>query len=69
MRFKVDRGNTIRFWKDVWVEETPLAECFLLLYGVANSRNESIYAVRFREAFIRSGGFSWNLRFNRSVDF
>ncbi|WKA11259.1 hypothetical protein VitviT2T_028778 [Vitis vinifera] len=39
MIFKVGKGNTIRFWTDVWCSETALSHCFPHLFAMAVQRN------------------------------
>ncbi|RVW49857.1 LINE-1 reverse transcriptase-like [Vitis vinifera] len=42
MFFKVGKGNTIRFWTDVWCSETALSHCFPHLFAMAVQRNATI---------------------------
>ncbi|RVW43900.1 putative mitochondrial protein [Vitis vinifera] len=36
------KGNTIRFWTDVWCSETALSHCFPHLFGMAVQRNTTV---------------------------
>ncbi|RVW64952.1 putative ribonuclease H protein [Vitis vinifera] len=42
MFFKVGKGNTIRFWTDVWCSETALSHCFPHLFAMAVQRNATV---------------------------
>lgn len=68
VKFIVGKGDKIRFWEDIWVKNVALAHRFPLLYRVLNADNESITTVRNEEPFIRTGGFSWDLKFLRNLN-
>lgn len=34
LKFKVNRGRHIWFWKDIWVENSTLADSYLDLFGI-----------------------------------
>ena len=42
MMFRVGKGNTIRFWIDVWCSDSALSHCFPHLFGMAVQRNSTV---------------------------
>ena len=42
MIFRVGKGNTIRFWTDVWCSESSLSQCFPHLFGMAAQWNSTV---------------------------
>ncbi|RVW30212.1 putative ribonuclease H protein [Vitis vinifera] len=64
MIFKVGKGNTIRFWTDVWCSERALSHCFPHLFGMAVQRNSTV-----EEMWDQSSGQgNWNLNFLRDFN-
>ncbi|RVW47789.1 LINE-1 reverse transcriptase-like [Vitis vinifera] len=64
MIFKVGKGNTIKFWTDVWCSETALSHCFPHLFGMAVQRNSTV-----EEMWDQSSGQgNWNLNFVRDFN-
>jgi hypothetical protein len=37
--FKVGCGSTVRFWEDVWLGDSPLAEQYPSLYNIVQHKN------------------------------
>lgn len=68
IKLKVGRGERVRFWKDSWIGDRPLADRFPQLYRVANSRCKNISEVRSREYSNRVGAFSGDLNFKRNLN-
>ncbi|RVW38820.1 hypothetical protein CK203_074196 [Vitis vinifera] len=64
MTFKVGKGNTIRFWTDVWCSETALSHCFPHLFGMAVQRNSTVEEMWDQN----SGQGNWNLNFWRGFN-
>ena len=61
---RVGKGNTIRFWTDVWCSESVLSHCFPHLFGMAVQRNSTV-----EEMWDQSSGQgSWNLNFLRDFN-
>ena len=64
MIFKVGKGNTIRFWTDVWCSETALSHCFPHLFGMTVQRNTTV-----KEMWDQNlGQGNWNLNFLRGFN-
>ena len=61
MIFRVGKGNTIRFWTDVWCSESSLSQCFPHLFGMAAQRNSTVEEMWDQN----SGQGNWNLNFLR----
>ena len=59
MTFKVGKGNTIRFWIDVWCSKSALSLCFPHLFGMAVQKNSTIEEMWNQN----SGQGNWNLNF------
>ncbi|RVW82544.1 hypothetical protein CK203_047064 [Vitis vinifera] len=64
MFFKVGKGNTIRFWTDVWCSETALSHCFPHLFAMAVQRNTTVEEMWDQN----SGNGNWNLNFLRDFN-
>ena len=64
MIFKVGKGNTIRFWTDVWCSETALSHCFPHLFAMAVQRNSTVEEMWDQN----SGRGNWNLNFLRDFN-
>ncbi|RVW46135.1 Transposon TX1 uncharacterized 149 kDa protein [Vitis vinifera] len=64
MIFKVGKGNTIRFWTDVWCSETALSNCFPHLFAMAVQRNATVEEMWDQN----SGHENWNLNFLRDFN-
>ncbi|RVW84335.1 hypothetical protein CK203_036609 [Vitis vinifera] len=64
MMFRVGKGNTIRFWTDVWCSDSVLSHCFPHLFGIAAQRNLTV-----EEMWDQSSGQgNWNLNFLRDFN-
>ena len=64
MIFRVGKGNTIRFWIDVWCSESALSHCLPHLFGMTVQRNSTV-----EEMWDQSSGQgSWNLNFLRDFN-
>lgn len=61
----IDDGKSTSFWKEAWLDETPLATLYPRLFALEISRNCTI-AERFRSLDTRSG-FQWNWRHEPAV--
>ncbi|RVX02247.1 putative ribonuclease H protein [Vitis vinifera] len=64
MIFKVGKGNTIRFWTDVWCSETAVSNCFPHLFAMAVQRNATVEEMWDQN----SGHGNWNLNFLRDFN-
>ncbi|RVX21022.1 hypothetical protein VitviT2T_011245 [Vitis vinifera] len=64
MFFKVGKGNTIKFWTDVWCAETALSHCFPHLFAMAVQRNATVEEMWDQN----SGNGNWNLNFLRDFN-
>ncbi|RVW53642.1 putative ribonuclease H protein [Vitis vinifera] len=64
MIFRVGKGNTIRFWTDVWCSESALSHCFPHLFGMAVQRNSTVEEMWDQN----SGQGNWNLNFLRDFN-
>ncbi|RVW82268.1 LINE-1 reverse transcriptase-like [Vitis vinifera] len=64
MTFRVGKGNTIRFWTDVWCSESTLSHCFPHLFGMAVQRNSTVEEMWDQN----SGQGNWNLNFLRDFN-
>ncbi|RVX06497.1 putative ribonuclease H protein [Vitis vinifera] len=42
MMLRVGKGNTIKFWIDVWCSDSALSHCFPHLFGMAAQRNSTV---------------------------
>ena len=63
MMFRVGKGNTIRFWIDVWCSDSALSHCFPHLFGMA-AQNLTV-----EEMWDQSSGQgNWNLNFLRDFN-
>ncbi|RVW39400.1 hypothetical protein CK203_099500 [Vitis vinifera] len=58
------KGNTIRFWTDVWCSESALSHCFPHLFGMAVQRNSTVEEMWDQN----SGQGNWNLNFFRGFN-
>ncbi|RVW30880.1 putative ribonuclease H protein [Vitis vinifera] len=64
MMFRVGKGNTIRFWTDVWCSDLVLSHCFPHLFGMVVQRNSTV-----EEMWDQSSGQgNWNLNFLRDFN-
>ncbi|WKA01540.1 hypothetical protein VitviT2T_019818 [Vitis vinifera] len=64
MMFRVGKGNTIRFWTDVWCSDSALSHCFPHLFGMTVQRNSTV-----EEMWDQSlGQGNWNLIFLRDFN-
>ena len=64
LAFKVGKGNKIRFWTDLWCEDTMLSQRFPHLFTLAAHRNATI-----EEMWDQNFGVGgWNLRFIRDFN-
>jgi hypothetical protein len=43
--FKLNNGRYISFWKDVWLDDTPLCLCYPILYDLCLDQNCSVSEV------------------------
>jgi hypothetical protein len=59
---KMGSGNTIKFWKDVWIGNQPLEHRFPRLYTISTQHDLKVHEVGFRE----NGVWRWNLRWRRN---
>jgi hypothetical protein len=41
-RWRVGKGNNVRFWEDLWVGNSSLAILYWKLYCIVNEQNKSI---------------------------
>ncbi|RVX19196.1 hypothetical protein CK203_008579 [Vitis vinifera] len=57
MMFRVGKGNTIRFWTDVWCSDSALSHCFPHLFGMAVQRNSTVEEMWEQIRARRSGQF------------
>ncbi|WJZ98951.1 hypothetical protein VitviT2T_017437 [Vitis vinifera] len=64
MIFRVGKGNTIRFWTDVWCTDTTLSHCFPHLFGMSVQRSSTIEEMWDQN----SGQGDWNLNFLRDFN-
>ena len=64
MSLKVGKGNTIRFWTDVWCSEIALSHCFPHLFAMAVQRNSTVEEMWDQN----SGRGNWNLNFLRDFN-
>ncbi|KAJ9678521.1 hypothetical protein PVL29_020644 [Vitis rotundifolia] len=64
MTFRVGKGNTIRFWTDVWCLESALSQCFPHLFGMTVQRNSTVEEMWDQN----SGQGNWNLNFLRDFN-
>ncbi|KAJ9702452.1 hypothetical protein PVL29_004269 [Vitis rotundifolia] len=64
MTFRVGKGNTIRFWTDVWCSESALSQCFPHLFGMTVQRNSTVKEMWDQN----SGQGNWNLNFLRDFN-
>ena len=64
--FRVGKGNTIRFWIDVWCSDSVLSHCFPHLFGIAAQRNLTVEEMWDRKK--SSGQGNWNLIFLRDFN-
>ncbi|KAJ9683534.1 hypothetical protein PVL29_019210 [Vitis rotundifolia] len=64
MTFRVGKGNTVRFWTDVWCSESALSQCFPHLFGMTVQRNSTVEEMWDQN----SGQGNWNLNFLRDLN-
>ncbi|RVW47500.1 hypothetical protein CK203_086524 [Vitis vinifera] len=64
MIFKVGKGNTIRFWTDVWCSETALSHCFPHLFAMAVQRNSTVEEMWDRNSDFEGSQTLWGRRFS-----
>ena len=65
IRLVVGKGDTIRFWEDIWVGVCPLKESFPRIFHLSNNRKMSIHSV---VSWSSANVFSWNLTFFRNFN-
>lgn len=58
---EMGNGRRTSFWKDHWVGEMPLCDCFPRLYSISNQREEMVGEV----SFLREGSVEWILTWRR----
>ncbi|XP_026450690.1 uncharacterized protein LOC113350786 [Papaver somniferum] len=63
VRFKVHSGSLLRFWKDNWLYDTPIKDCYPHLYNVSRSKNHKVDEMGVTE----ENGVVWNLRSPRRL--
>jgi hypothetical protein len=44
-KFKVNNGGNTRFWKDVWIGNTPLKNQYAYLYRIVRHKNATVASV------------------------
>ncbi|RVW47197.1 putative ribonuclease H protein [Vitis vinifera] len=64
MIFKVGKGNTIRFWTDVWCSETALSHCFPHLFAMAVQRNSTVEEMWDQNSDFEGSQTLWGRRFS-----
>ncbi|RVW13676.1 putative ribonuclease H protein [Vitis vinifera] len=64
MIFQVGKGNTIRFWTEVWCSESGLSHYFPHLFGMAAQRNSTAEEMWDQN----SSQGNWNLNFLRDFN-
>ncbi|KAM7498117.1 hypothetical protein LguiA_022531 [Lonicera macranthoides] len=62
--FKVGMGNSIRFWEDIWVGDSPLASLYPRLYSISRNINKSIASVI---RWHHQDSVSWDLEFHKNL--
>ncbi|KAF7126976.1 hypothetical protein RHSIM_Rhsim11G0018500 [Rhododendron simsii] len=60
---KVANGNSIRFWKDLWVGNTSLESLFPTLFNIICDKEEMPSEVLARKAVL----LQWNFKFRRNM--
>jgi hypothetical protein len=62
-RFEVEDDSKARFWHDLWCGDMNLKEVFLVLFGIACTKNASVAT---HMEFFRST-IKWNVSFARAA--
>ena len=65
IRYKVGMGNSIRFWEDTWVGDTPLVSLYPQLYRISCNTNALIASIIHWNSF---DSFSWDLEFRTNLN-
>ena len=74
LRWKLGRGDKIRFWEDVWVGNTSLKTCFQRLYTLTANQEQEVEEAGVWEGFEwqwrlqwRMERFEWESEMERSL--
>lgn len=64
VKFKVNKGNRVRFWQDVWCSREPLQSLFPSCFGLAIAKQGAV-----KDFVIHSRVFSsWDLKPKRNLN-
>jgi hypothetical protein len=63
LSFKVENGERVRFWFDVWCGDRPLKVVYPGLFSIAGNRDASVADLM----SLRNGVLHWELTFSRNV--
>uniref|UniRef100_A0A803P465 Reverse transcriptase domain-containing protein n=1 Tax=Cannabis sativa TaxID=3483 RepID=A0A803P465_CANSA len=67
VHFKLGRGDRIRFWEDVWIDDYPLVSAFPDLAVISEGRNTPIKELIVDEGLPGGWVESWNFKFRRNL--
>ena len=63
LRFRVGRGDRVKFWTQKWCGDATLSDSFLQLYRLSMSREASVAD----QLVLGAGGFFWDIRLCRPL--
>lgn len=76
VKFHVGNGNTIRFWEDTWLGETPLSMHYPVVYNIVRHKEAYVVTIlhttplniQFRRSLIGERWNSWLHLIRRLMD-